>query len=354
MRDRAITAEFGFQQDLQTCEDLMKEGSKSFFSAARILPSKIRDSAIALYAFCRLLDDMVDDPNAPDDVIKQIEYRLDRIYEKNPVDIPADRALALVVERFLIPRKLLEALVDGFRWDRSGRQYDTIEELCDYSARVASTVGAMMTLIMGVRDRAILERACELGLAMQLTNIARDVGEDAKNHRLYLPKQWLKEEGINPDQWLEHPEFSPELSRVVKRLIAYADDLYSRSSFGFSGLPRNCRSAIAAASFIYSEISRQIERQGLDSISRRAVVSKRRKLLLLVKAIRTSVFSAKPDQSFSQIVSIQFLVDAVRPEEPYAHYAGSVEERLIWVVGLLEKVELRKTATYHSNAQHQI
>jgi phytoene synthase len=353
MRDRAITAEFGFQQDLRTCEDLMKEGSKSFFSAARILPSKIRDSAIALYAFCRLLDDMVDDPNAPDDVIKQIEYRLDRIYEQNPVDIPADRALALVVERFLIPRELLEALVEGFRWDRSGRQYDTIEELCDYSARVASTVGAMMTLIMGVRDRAILERACELGLAMQLTNIARDVGEDAKNHRLYLPRQWLKEEGINPDQWLEHPEFSPALSRVVKRLIAYADDLYSRSSFGFSGLPRNCRSAIAAASFIYSEISRQIERQGLDSISRRAVVSKRRKLLLLVKAIRTSIFSAKLDQSFSQINAIQFLVNAVRPEEPYAHYAGSVEERLIWVVGLLEKVELRKTATYHSNAQHQ-
>lgn len=354
MRDRAITAEFGFQQDLRTCEDLMKEGSKSFFSAARILPSKIRDSAIALYAFCRLLDDMVDDPNAPDDVIKQIEYRLDRIYEQNPVDIPADRALALVVERFLIPRELLEALVEGFRWDRSGRQYDTIEELCDYSARVASTVGAMMTLIMGVRDRAILERACELGLAMQLTNIARDVGEDAKNHRLYLPRQWLKEEGINPDQWLEQPQFSPALSRVVKRLIAYADDLYGRSSFGFSGLPRNCRSAIAAASFIYSEISRQIERQGLDSISRRAVVSKKRKLLLLIKAIRTSIFTAKPDQSFSQIASIQFLVDAVSPEEPYAHYAGSVEERLIWVVGLLEKVELRKTATYHSNAQHQI
>lgn len=354
IRDRAITDDFGFQKDLHTCEDLMKEGSKSFFSAARILPNKIRDSAIALYAFCRLLDDMVDDPNAPDDVIKRIEIRLDRIYQKNPFDIPADRALALVVERFLIPRELLEALVEGFRWDRSGRQYDTIEDLCDYSARVASTVGVMMTLIMGVRDRTTLERACELGLAMQLTNIARDVGEDAKNQRLYLPRRWLKEEGIDPDLWLEKPEFSSGLSRVVERLIAYADDLYARSSYGFSGLPRNCRSAIAAASFIYSEISREIERQGLDSISRRAVVSKQKKIFLLIKAIHTSIFSSKPNHSFSQISSIQFLVNAVMPEEPYAHYAGSVEERLIWVVGLLEKVELRKTATYHSNAQHQV
>ena len=113
MLDRAITTEYGFQIDLGSCENLMKEGSKSFFAAAKILPTKIRDSAIALYAFCRLLDDMVDDQNAPEDVIKQIEYRLDRIYAKNPVDIPADRALAIVVERFLIPRNILEALVDG-------------------------------------------------------------------------------------------------------------------------------------------------------------------------------------------------------------------------------------------------
>jgi phytoene synthase len=164
MLDRAITSEYGFQIDLETCENLMRDGSKSFFSAARILPTKIRDSAIALYAFCRLLDDMVDDQHAPEDVIKQIEYRLDRIYAQNPVDIPADRALAIVVSRFLIPRDILEALVEGFRWDRTGRQYQTIDELSDYAARVASTVGAMMTLIMGVRDRDILERACDLVL----------------------------------------------------------------------------------------------------------------------------------------------------------------------------------------------
>jgi len=350
--DRAITAEYGFQIDLGSCENLMRDGSKSFFAAAKILPTKIRDSAIALYAFCRLLDDMVDDQNAPDDVIKQIEYRLDRIYAQNPVDIPADRALAIVVDRFLIPRNILEALVEGFKWDRNGRQYQTMDELCDYAARVASTVGAMMTLIMGVRDRNILERACELGLAMQLTNIARDVGEDARNKRLYLPREWLEEEGIDPEAWLANPVFNESISKVIQRLICHADEMYARASYGISGLPRNCRSAIAAAGLIYSEISRQIERQGLDSISQRAVVSKRKKILLLLKSLQSTIYSAKMNDSLSKIPSIQFLVDAVEPEAPYSHYSGSVEDRLIWVVGLMEKIERRKVQSFNSLAQH--
>jgi phytoene synthase len=163
----------------------MKDGSKSFFAASKILPSNIRSSATALYAFCRLLDDLVDDQNASADVIPQIQERLSRIYQQDPVDVPADRALALVVERFGIPKILLEALIEGFQWDRDDRRYETIEDLQAYGARVASTVGVMMTLIMGVRDPVVLQRACELGLAMQLTNIARDVGEDARCVRLH-------------------------------------------------------------------------------------------------------------------------------------------------------------------------
>jgi phytoene synthase len=243
-------------------------------------------------------------------------------------------------------------LVEGFRWDRAGRQYQTIDELCDYAARVASTVGAMMTLIMGVRDRDILERACELGLAMQLTNIARDVGEDARNQRLYLPREWLEAENIDPDAWLQNPVFNDAISRVIQRLISHADEMYERASYGVVGLPRNCRSAISAASLIYSEISRQIERQGLDSISQRAVVSKRKKILLLLKSLQSTVYSAKLNHSLSKIPSIQFLVDSVEPEAPYAHYSGSVEDRLIWVVGLMEKIERRKVQSFNSLAQH--
>ena len=128
--------------------------------------------------------------------------------------------------------------------------------------------------------------------------------------------------------------------------------MYERASYGISGLPRNCRSAITAASLIYSEISRQIERQGLDSISSRAIVSKKKKILLLLKALQSTIYSSKSKQSLSKIPAIQFLVDAVEPEAPYAHYTGSVEDRLIWVVGLMEKIERRKVQSFESLAQH--
>jgi phytoene synthase len=187
---------------------------------------------------------------------------------------------------------------------------------------------------------------------MQLTNIARDVGEDARNQRLYLPRAWLEEENIDPDQWLKNPIFNDGILRVNQRLIQYADDLYKRSAYGFSGLPRNCRSAIAAASLIYSEIGRQIERQGMDSITRRAVVSKKRKVLLLLKSLGAVIYSAKLTQKLDAIPAIQFLVSAVEPEEQYAHYSGSVEDRLIWVVSLLEKVEHRKIDSYQAFARH--
>ena len=134
------------------------------------------------------------------------------------MQIPADRALADVVQQFAIPRTLLDALIEGFAWDAEGRRYEDISSVYAYSARVAATVGAMMTLLMGVRDPDLLARACDLGVAMQLSNIARDVGEDAANGRLYLPREWLREEGLDPDAWLAKPVWSPALGRVVSRL----------------------------------------------------------------------------------------------------------------------------------------
>ena len=348
---RAISAEFGFQLDLRTCTELMKDGSKSFFAASKILPSNIRSSATALYAFCRLLDDLVDDQNASADVIPQIQERLSRIYQQDPVDVPADRALALVVERFGIPKILLEALIEGFEWDRDGRRYETIEDLQAYGARVASTVGVMMTLIMGVRDPVVLQRACELGLAMQLTNIARDVGEDARNGRLYLPRSWMREAGIDPDAWLKDPVFSEALGCVVSRLLKTADGMYQRSIAGVAGLPRNCRAAISAARLIYCEIGREVERQGMNSINHRAVVPFSKKLLLMGQALTAGIYSPKLNAILEPIAELQFLVEAVLPNDPHAHYEGSIEDRMIWVINLLERVERRRIQNYDAFMQ---
>ncbi len=330
--------------DTDQCEELMRGGSKSFFAASRVLPKRVRNPAIALYAFCRLMDDIVDD--GPDDVgiIQTLQERIDLIYLGQPMDVPADRALAVVVSQYKIPKILLEALLEGFKWDKMGRRYNTIEELYDYAARVAGSVGAMMSLIMGTRYHEPIERACELGLAMQLTNIARDVGEDARNGRLYLPLDWLREEGIDPDAWLKEPTFTPQIARVVDRLLKTADILYQRSQNGIKKLPRDCRAAIYGARLVYAQIGRQIEKQDLDSVSKRAIVSSGRKKILMLKALSAMIHVGEVKTNLEPIKEIKYLVESVPYEDPYAHYAGSLEQRAVWVINTLEKAERHRIA----------
>jgi len=279
--------------DLPACRALMRGGSKSFFAASLVLPPRVRAPATALYAFCRVADDAIDLSDEPARALAGLQQRLDAIYAGAPQALAADRALATVVERFQIPRPLLDALLEGFAWDAQGRAYETIEAVHDYAARVAGTVGAMMALVMETREPRALARACELGVAMQLTNIARDVGEDARKGRLYLPRQWLREAGIDPDAWLAAPCFDTRLAGVVARLLAEADRLYARGECGVSALPRDCRPAIQAARLIYAEIGRAIQRgvraAGHSAVQRRAVVPPRRKLALMARACTAAV-----------------------------------------------------------------
>src|SRR6202012_4095934 len=110
------------------------------------------------------------------------------------------------------------------------------------------------------RSPEIVERACDLGVAMQLTNIARDVGEDARAGRLYLPLQWLRDAEIDPELWLANPTFTPEIAAIVQRLLDIADALYDRATFGIAHLPLSCRPGIYAARALYAEIGRELER----------------------------------------------------------------------------------------------
>jgi phytoene synthase len=233
----------------------------------------------------------------------------------------ADRAFAAVVEQYGVPRALPAALLEGFAWDAKGQFYEDIAALEAYAARVAATVGAMMTLLMGVRSPEAIARACDLGLAMQLTNIARDVGEDAKAGRVYLPQSWLAEEGLSAEGLIANPAFSPALGRVVARLLGAAEAHYRRAWPGIALLPWDCRPGIGAARLVYAEIGREVERQGLDSVSRRAVVSGRRKAWLLARA--AGALAAQQDGADeAPSHATRFLVDAVRaapaPEGPPA------------------------------------
>lgn len=327
--------------DIEACRDLLRGGSRTFYAASKVLPSKVADPAVALYAFCRQADDAVDCGGGAE-AVEILYERLARIYAGAPDAHFVDRAFADIVARFAIPQALPEALIEGLAWDTEGRRYETLSELIDYAVRVAGTVGAMMTLLMQRRDLDTVGRACDLGIAMQLTNIARDVGEDARLGRVYLPRQWLQQAGVDPDEWLANPRFDERIARVVARLLAVADVFYERSVAGIADLPAVCRPGIHAARLIYAEIGREVERAGLDSVSRRAVVSSRRKVRLIVSALAATVsrgeVSLAPTRPEARI-----LLDAVqaspgpRPEAP----RRSAVDRAVWVLELFERLERR-------------
>ncbi len=300
--------------DLAHCQAVIKTGSLSFHAASRMLPESVRNPALVLYAFCRLADDEVDEGDHKTSAVLSLTERLDLAYAGCPRNTPEDRAFAAIIAEFDMPRALPEALLEGLAWDAVGRRYDTLSGVRDYSARVASAVGAMMCVLMRVRDPHALARACDLGVAMQLTNIARDVGEDARAGRLYLPLDWLAEAGIDPVTFLHHPVPTVEMRRMVARLLAEAERLYLRSESGIAALPRNARMGIWAARLIYAGIGSQVRKQGCDSISRRARTNSAQKLGWMAQAsVRATLSSVTPQPAviFAPPLSeVAFLVDA--------------------------------------------
>jgi 15-cis-phytoene synthase len=337
-------------RDLDACQALLANGSRTFLAASRLLPRAVREPACALYAFCRLADDEVDGQiggGAPTGeagdggAVARLRERLARVYAGRPLDEAADRALAVVVRRFEIPALLPEALIEGFEWDAAGRHYETLADVQNYAARVAGTVGAMMALLMGVRTPTGLARACDLGVAMQLSNIARDVGEDARLGRLYLPRQWLREAGVDPDALLAAPQHSPALGQVVQRLLREADALYQRVDAGVATLPLGCRPGINAARFLYAQIGLEVERRGLNPIDSRAVVSKRRKLGSLLRALLTLA----PDDSHAPqppLPATRHLVESVTGPLQDSHFRRPPPRRLAYAIDLFDKLERRE------------
>ncbi len=326
--------------DLQACDELMRGGSKTFFAASRVLPARVRAPAAALYAFCRVADDAIDLVDDKARALADLRQRLDAVYAGTPRPEVADRALACVVQGFGIPRLLLDALLEGFAWDAEGRRYETLDDLYDYAARVAGTVGAMMAMVMQTASAPALARACELGVAMQLTNIARDVGEDARAGRLFLPLQWMREAGVDPDEWLRQPAFNDGIAQVVRRLLDAADRLYERAESGVAELPRSCRPAILAARLVYAEIGRELEAAGLDSVHSRAVVSGRRKVALMARACGAALHApGGPEATAPPLPAVRYLVDAAASSELPQR---SFYDRTVRVIDMLDRVAQRQ------------
>ena len=268
------------RDDRLACREWIRRHSKSFFLSSLLLPSRVRQASWALYAFCRRADDAVDEQRDGGMArVAALRARLERVYAGRADDDPIDRAFAAVVERHAIPRALPEALLAGMEMDARGTRYADNDELLVYCFRVAATVGLMMTRVMGASDDVAYLRAADLGVAMQLTNIARDVGEDERRGRVYLPSQLL--EGVAGDR-----------RAAVRAILAVADSHYRAADRGVPLLPADCRFAIASARNIYSAIGDAIAKNGYDSESQRAYVSLPRKLWLVARAMRARFSTA--------------------------------------------------------------
>jgi phytoene synthase len=345
--DKTTAKPYPTTADVAACRAMLRGGSRSFFAASLVLPKSVREPATGLYAFCRMADDAIDHGTDRVRALAGLRARLDRIYAGDPLDESPDRAFAAAVHRFAIPKSFPQALLEGFEWDAGNRRYPDISALKGYGVRVAGSVGAMMAMVMGVRDPVLLARACDLGVAMQLTNIARDVGEDAHANRLYLPLDWLHEAGIDAPAWVLRPRFDARLAAVIERLLATADELYARADAGIANLPSACRPGMHAARLLYAEIGHELRRRGLDSVRQRAIVPWRRKARILADAIVAATRGGASPRG-ETLDEARFLLDngpeageflAALPIEARRPRWPRVEDRVSFLVDLFERLE---------------
>lgn len=275
------------------------KGSKSFAAAARLFDPGTRRSAVLLYAWCRHCDDVVDGQvsghrdglASPSDVAERLvvlERQTRAALSGGAVADPAFAGLREVAARHAIPRRLPLRHLDGYRMDVEGRRYVTLDDTLDYSYHVAGVVGVMMARIMDVRDEAMLDRASDLGLAFQLTNIARDIVEDAQAGRVYLPETWLAEAGI-PTGEVAHPEHRARLAVVAARLIDAAEVYYDSAAPGIAALPRRSAWAVATARDVYRQIGIEVRARGAAAWDRRVSTTTAQKLRFVAQGAVTAL-----------------------------------------------------------------
>lgn len=272
----------------------MAAGSKSFNTAAKLFDAETRRSVLMLYTWCRHCDDVIDDQTlgfASGAVAEaSIEQRLAelqrltrRAYRGERMSDPAFAAFQEVALAHAIPERQALDHIEGFAMDVRGERYETIEDTLRYCYHVAGVVGLMMARVMGVRDEAALDQACDLGLAFQLTNIARDIVEDARNGRCYLPARWVHDAGLTQQNFAA-PENRQRLALIARRLVEEAEPYYRSAKAGLGALPLRSAWAIATARSVYREIGVNVVKAGPRAWDRRQGTSKARKLTLLISA----------------------------------------------------------------------
>lgn len=295
---------------VRECRSVLERGSKSFALAARFLPPAARDDAAVVYAWCRRVDDAVDEapPGQAPEALESLQRELEAIYGGYAQGLVPE-AMADVVARRGIPRIYLQELLAGMRMDVEGATYEGLDDLLLYAHRVAGVVGLVCCHVLGVGSDAALPRAAHLGWAMQLTNIARDVAEDWERGRLYLPAAWFRELGVEPPApGGRFPEaMAPVTGRVVARLLRVADGYYRSGDRGLEQLDPRAAFAIDVARRVYAAIGEVLEARGHDVTQGRAVVPPRRKATLVAGALLRIGRGARRTKAPGRVLSFEEL-----------------------------------------------
>jgi len=285
--------------------EVIARGSKSFAFASLLLGPEVRDRVAKLYHWCRFCDDVTDGSLLGQGQIDRRELvrsRVDQLRAFTHAAFdgslearanPAFHSLRAVVRERAISEKHALDLLDGMQHDAEGGRIADRDALVTYCYQVAGTVGLMMCSITGLRGNdpeTARAQAVELGIALQMTNIARDVAEDLAVGRVYLPETWLREAGI-PEGRLLDPEFRPATARLVARLLDEADRRYVEGLKGLRALPFRAALAVSVAAEVYRAIGARVRRQGVNAWKERAATSGFEKLLLAVPAVTRAIAS---------------------------------------------------------------
>ena len=275
-------------------EAAIRSGSRSFALASKLFDDRTRQLVWDLYAWCRHCDDVVDGQSLGRGAISRepqhgalagLRRDTDRALAGSDTLTAPFAGLARVAAATRLPGAFVHQHLDGFAMDVASRSYETLDDTLEYCYGVAGVVGLMMAWIMGVRDRPTLLRACDLGLGFQLTNIARDVGDDFNAGRVYLPGVWLREAGaeLTPGGSLTSAT-RHALVPVVARLLDEADRYYASAWYGIARLPFRSAWAVATARHVYADIGAEVRRRGARAWDTRVTTTKARKVARLAMA----------------------------------------------------------------------
>lgn len=283
------------KQAYKHCRAITRYHAKTFYLATRFLPNEKQRGIFAIYGLCRYLDNLVDDGedlitqqkislSQVDEKLEKFKINLDKVYKGEFVDDPILMAYADTIKTYKVGKELPLLLIEGVRQDLDKTRFKNFQEVYDYSYKVASVVGLMTCEVFGYSSKKALQRAVDLGIAMQLTNILRDVGEDLDRGRIYIPKEDLDRFNITEDELFAR-ELSEKFKDLMKFQVSRARSYYKNAFDGVEMLTKDSRLPVYLAHRNYSRILDKIEENNYDVFNKRAFLNQSEKFSILPKVL---------------------------------------------------------------------